>query len=143
VIEHLPDYLLRFHFREMYRCMKPGGVIRIGGPNADGAIQKFVEGDSAWFSNFPDSRKSLGGRFANFILCRGEHLTILTFSYLMELLTEAHFINVRRCLPVSETFHGHLIDQAVLAKEWESTPDTPHTLLVEAEKPARAGAGSA
>ena len=52
VIEHLPD--LPGHFAEMFRALKPGGVFRIGGPNGDSAIRKFVEGDSAWFSDFPD-----------------------------------------------------------------------------------------
>src|SRR5688572_13947064 len=33
VIEHLPD--IPGHFREMYRCLKPGGVFRVGGPNGE------------------------------------------------------------------------------------------------------------
>jgi predicted SAM-dependent methyltransferase len=135
VIEHLPDHYLPTHCREMYRSLKPGGVIRVGGPNGDSAARKLVEGDAAWFSDFPDSRKSVGGRFANFILCRGEHLTILTFSYLEELLSAAGFVNIKRCQPATETFHPDLIDSNVLSKENESTPDVPHTLLVEAEKP--------
>jgi hypothetical protein len=56
-------------------------VIRVGGPNGDSAIRKFQKNDAAWFSDFPDKRRSIGGKFANFILCRGEHLTILTSSY--------------------------------------------------------------
>src|SRR5260370_27779305 len=85
VIEHLPDRLLPFHFSEMFRSLKPGGVIRVGGPNAEMAIKKFEEHDLDWFDDFPDARRSIGGRFANFILFRGEHLTILTSSYLWEL----------------------------------------------------------
>jgi len=134
VIEHLPDSFLPTHCAAMYRCLKPGGFVRIGGPNGDCAARKMIEGDSAWFSDFPDYRKSIGGRFANFILCRGEHLTILTFSYLEELLTGAGFVNIRPCRPVTETFHPQLIDEPVLSTEWENTPDAPHTLLVEAEK---------
>ena len=30
VIEHLPDSSLPFHFREMYRCLKGEGIIRVG-----------------------------------------------------------------------------------------------------------------
>src|SRR5258705_179112 len=47
MIEHLPDELLEFHFREVFRCLRPGGAFRIGGPNADSATQKFLEGDRA------------------------------------------------------------------------------------------------
>jgi predicted SAM-dependent methyltransferase len=135
VIEHLPDSLLPFHLKEMYRCLKPGGLIRIGGPNGDTAIRKFVEGDAAWFGDFPDSRRSVGGRFANFILCRGEHLTILTQSYLEELLGDAGFINTRACAPVTETSSPALIGAEVLGKESENTPEAPHTLILEARKP--------
>lgn len=137
VVEHLPDYYLLTHFQEMFRCLKPGGMIRIGGPNADSAIRKYVQNDLGWFSDYPDSRPSLGGRFANFILCRGEHLTILTFSYLSELLSKAGFANIRQCLPQSETFHPQVIDETVLSKEHENCPECPHTLIIEADRPLR------
>lgn len=136
VIEHLPD--LPGHFAEMFRALKPGGVFRIGGPNGDSAIRKFVEGDSAWFSDFPDKRTSLGGRFENFIFCRQEHLTILTFSFLEELLSEAGFVDLVVRQPCKDTGIPQFIDSALLGKEWESTEDCPHTLLIEGRKPAAA-----
>ena len=134
VIEHLPDALLQFHFLELSRCLKKGGVIRVGGPNGDMAARKLTEGDVEWFGVYPDERESLGGRFANFILCRGEHLTILTTSYLTEVAFKAGFTNIRTCRPAVETFHPDLVGKEVLEKEYESTPDAPHTLLIEAEK---------
>jgi predicted SAM-dependent methyltransferase len=133
VIEHLPDALLPFHLLEMYRCLKPNGVIRVGGPNGDLAIRKFLENDVAWFSDFPDSHTSIGGRLTNFLLCRGEHLTILTHSYLEELLTTAGFVDVRPCRPITETTAPELFGSDVLARETEKAPET---LLVEARKPA-------
>ena len=133
VIEHLPD--LPFHFRDMMRCLKPGGKIRIGGPNGDSAIKKFVENDSSWFGDFPDSRRSIGGRFENLIFCRQEHLTILTFSFLEELLTNTGFLRITKCIPGNETRFPSIITAQVFAKEPESDLQTPHTLLVEAEKP--------
>jgi predicted SAM-dependent methyltransferase len=136
VIEHLPDSSLAFHFSEMFRSLKPGGVIRIAGPNADMAVQKFVENQLAWFGDFPDERRSIGGRFANFILCRGEHLTILTRSYLAELACDAGFDRIRFCQPVCETNFPTVFDDCVLGKEYESTPDFPHTLVMEAQKPS-------
>ena len=132
VIEHLPD--LQLHFNELYRCLKPGGKIRVAGPNGDVAIQKFVENDSAWFSDFPDKRESIGGRFENYIFCRGEHMTILTWSYLNELAVAAGFKNLRLCKPITETGFPEFVDAQVLSKEWESTPDHPHTIIIEAEK---------
>jgi predicted SAM-dependent methyltransferase len=135
VIEHLPDRVLPFHFSEMFRSLKSGGIIRIGGPNADMAIRKFEEHDLDWFDDFPDYRRSIGGRFANFVLCRGEHLTILTSSYLRELAADAGFHQIRFCRPAEETHFPSVFDSEVLSKEWESTPEFPHTLMMEATKP--------
>ena len=134
VIEHLPDHFLPFHFAEMFRCLKPGGVIRVGGPDGENAARKFIEGDRAWFHDFPDRRNSIGGAYVNFIICRNEHLTILSYSYLQELASAVGFTNIVRCAPIRETNHPQLF-RDVLEKEFEPTPEVPHTLLIEAQKP--------
>jgi SAM-dependent methyltransferase len=138
VIEHLPDYLLPFHFREMARCLKPGGLIRVGGPNGDSAARKLIEGDRRWFPDFPDPHRSVGGRFANYLLCRGEHLTILTLSYLTELAETAGFERIQRCLPIRETTRPELIGSELLSLEKERDFENPHTLIIEAIKPETA-----
>jgi predicted SAM-dependent methyltransferase len=137
VIEHLSDRLLPFHFSEMYRALTPGGMIRVGGPNADMAIKKFEEHDLDWFATVPDRRRSIGGRFVNQLLWGGEHLTILTASYLRELAEDAGFEQINFCKPVQDTRFPSVFDEQVLSTEWESTPDFPHTLMMEARKPLR------
>ena len=132
VVEHLPD--LAFHFREAFRCLQPGGVYRVGGPDGDVAIRKFVEGDNAWFSDFPQVRRSIGGRFENYIFCGGEHLTILTRSFLEELMSDAGFINLRACFPAKETNYPELLGDC-LTREYEWDADAPHTLIIEGQKP--------
>lgn len=132
VIEHLPS--LQLHFEEMYRSLKLGGKIRVGGPNGDSAIKKFLENDLEWFPDFPDKKLSIGGRFENFVFCRKEHLTILTQSYLEEILTNVGFVNIKVCLPTKSTNFPNWIDQTVLEKEWETDFEYPHTLIIEAEK---------
>jgi hypothetical protein len=132
VIEHLPD--LEKHFRDAFRCLCSGGVYRVGGPNGDGAISKFKEGDAAWFGDFPDKRRSLGGRFENFVFCRREHLTILTFCFLEEILTNVGFRDITRVLPVRGTGYPELFRDA-METESEDDFDTPHTLVVECRKP--------
>ena len=134
VIEHLSDSVIAFLFKEMHRCLKPGGVIRVGGPDGDTAIRKFIENDTAWFGDWPDKRESIGGRFANFMFCRGEHMTMLSRSYLSELARAAAFQNIGFCVPVIQTGYPGLIDEAVLSKEHESTFDAPHTVILEAMK---------
>jgi SAM-dependent methyltransferase len=132
VIEHLPD--LRYHFDEVFRCLQPGGVYRVGGPNGDSAIRKFAEGDHKWFFDYPDSRTSIGGRFENFIFCRQEHLTILTYSFLEELMISSGFANIKCCAPIKESSYPEVFS-VCMANEWESDYDYPHTLIVEAVKP--------
>ena len=136
MIEHLPDYLLDFHFTEMYRCLKPGGCIRVACPNGDVAIQKFIEGDKEWFGDWPDKRKSIGGRFVNFLLCGNEHMTILTSSYIQELASAAGFIKFVQCRPRFETHYPLLIDTRVLETEQEKpNREFPDTLVIECQKP--------
>ena len=131
VIEHLPD--LAFHFREVHRCLRPGGIYRVGGPNGDMAIQKFVENDKAWFTHFPVDRRSIGGRFENFVFCGRDHLTILTYSFLEELMTDAGFTDIRLCQPAKETGYPELFNDC-LTREYEWDEEFPHTLLVEGRK---------
>ena len=132
VIEHLPK--IEYHFKEVYRCLKPGGVYRVGGPNGDSAIAKFVENDKQWFIDFPDKRKSIGGRFENFVFCRREHSTILTYSFLEEIMTNVGFTDLRLCKPVKETNYPELFQECLLL-EGESDFTMPHTLIIEGVKP--------
>lgn len=133
MIEHLPD--LAVHFRDIYRCLKPGATYRVGGPDGDNAIKKFIEGDKDWFDDWPDKRNSIGGRFENFIFCRREHLTILTHSFLEELLSDAGFMNIRKCIPTRQTYKPDLF-QDCLAMEDETDFESAHTLIIEADKPS-------
>jgi len=139
VVEHLPD--LKNHFADVFRCLKPGGVYRVGGPNADSAIDAFQRRDSDWFADFPDPRRSIGGRFENFIMCRREHLTILTESYLREIMEDIGFAKIERCLPKKETGHPEYFGPC-LSLEYESDFECPHTLIMEATKPAKANCGN-
>lgn len=131
VIEHLPN--LQYHFNEVYRCLKPGGIYRVGGPNGDSAIAKFIENDKDWFGDWPDRRDSIGGRFENFIFCRQEHLTILTYSFVAELMRRAGFAKITLCLPIKETGAPELFWEC-LSNENETDFDMPHTLMMECVK---------
>jgi len=132
VIEHLPDSFLPKHFGAMFRALAPGGRIRIGGPHGGNACQKYIEGDREWFGSYPDDRLSVGGRMANFILCRGEHLTILTEDYLRELAEAAGFSEISFWSPM----HSENFGVEVLAVEHESDPLFPHSVIMEAIRPA-------
>jgi len=131
VVEHLPS--MASHFAEAHRCLKPGGVYRVAGPNGDSAIRKYLEGEADWFGDWPDKHRSVGGRMNNFILCRNEHLAILTESFLRELLEDAGFNSIETCDVVRTTTRPDLFADC-LAMEQESDFDAPHTLVLEAKK---------
>jgi hypothetical protein len=111
-------------------------VIRVGGPNIDNACVKLLHNDACWFPDFPDARASVGGKFANFVFCRNEHLTALTKSYLQELASDAGFTDIHFCAPVRETVY---FDEDVLRIEYEDDQEYPHSILIEARKPGPAG----
>jgi hypothetical protein len=111
------------------RCQILSALLDLQSAHAPAAA-KLLEGGSQWFYE-----ESIGGRYVNFIMCRGEHLTILTLSYLTEICRHAGFVNIQQCRPVTQTYHSAVIDNNVLSKESESTPDIPPTLIIEAEKP--------
>ncbi len=135
VVEHLPDRLLVSHFKELYRCLKSGGMFRVGGPHGHNALQKYLQKDLSWFGDFPDRHESIGGKLVNFIFCRNEHLTLLTPSYLEEIARAAGFERLTICEPTKTTSNPAQIDHRVLNIEYESTFDAPHTLIVEGYKP--------
>jgi predicted SAM-dependent methyltransferase len=132
VIEHLPD--LRAHFADAFRCLRSGGLYRVAGPNGDVAIARFVAGDACWFPDYPERRRSVGGRLENFVFCRGEHLTLLTRSYLEELLADAGFVGTQSHLPVRETGAPDVFGPC-LGFEVEDDFESPHTIVLEARKP--------
>jgi predicted SAM-dependent methyltransferase len=134
VIEHLPD--LDRHFHELFRCLRPGAVLRVGGPHGDNAIKAFVEQDLGWFGDWPTRRSSIGGRFENFIFCKSEHLTILTESFLRELAEGVGFVDFRVATP-GKTHYPEYFGNEVMVVEPNDRPDRPNTLLIEARKPMR------
>jgi len=131
MIEHLPDR--EAHLKEVFRVLKPGGVYRVAGPNGDTAVCKLQKGDKSWFNSWPDDRKSVGGRFENFIFCRGEHLTILFEDFMREMLAEAGFSDIKKCRAEDTTEYEILFTDAV-SSENESDPENPRTLVLEAVK---------
>lgn len=49
-IEHMEDAPCEYMLKELYRCMQPGGILRIACPDADLALAAYKRKDSAWFS---------------------------------------------------------------------------------------------
>ena len=129
VVEHLPD--MDAHFRDVLRILKPGGVYRVGGPDADEAIARYQASDLDWLGIWPDERRSGGGRLSNFLFCRGEHVALLTADFLRELLEDAGFASADRSAP-RESHHPALFADVFPFEEAPSAH--PGTVIVEGIK---------
>ncbi len=49
-IEHIEDPHIEFMLKELYRTMKPGGVLRLSCPDADAALEAYKNNNRKWFS---------------------------------------------------------------------------------------------
>jgi hypothetical protein len=101
----------------------------------DNAIAALQAGRKEWFGSWPTDRRSVGGRFENFIFCKGEHLTILTRTFLAELCENAGFCEMAEVAP-GMTGYPNIFTNEILGLEPNSPPDLPSTIVVEARKPS-------
>jgi predicted SAM-dependent methyltransferase len=131
MLEHFYADELDRLVRECVRALKTGGGMRIVVPNLASAVVAYAEGNAAWFSSeFPRLYSSLGGKFANFIFCGGQHKTAFDLEYFRELLTTAGFSEVVELAEGLSRLYG----THVPAYQPEDDRRLPHSLYLEAFK---------
>lgn len=75
---------------ELYRVLKPGGVLRVMVPDLMGAVEAYRRGDAGWFPQ-GDDLDVLAERFCTFVTWFGTVGSVFTPSYLWKLLRRAGF----------------------------------------------------
>lgn len=131
MFEHFYSDELHKVLQQCFRVLKNGGGIRLIVPSLEGAIAAYTQQRMDWFSDsFPVKSDSLGGRFANFVFCDGQHRTAFDFNYLSEVLTAAGFREVEK----SGEGKSRLYGVSVPPYEPTDASDLPHSLYVEAFK---------
>lgn len=104
------DYAVAMHFfqdlawgdlplllAEVRRVLKPGGVLRLGVPDLDRAIDAYRRGDAGYF-HVPDrDAASLGAKLVTQIIWYGSVRTPFTWDYADEVLRAAGYARVVRC----------------------------------------------
>jgi predicted SAM-dependent methyltransferase len=96
MIEHLKLAKIKRLFLECHRVLAPGGRLRLVVPSLERAIEAYSRQDAGEFPDWPEKFSSLGGRFYNVMLCANQHHTLLDFSFLAELLSEAGFSDISK-----------------------------------------------
>jgi len=130
VLEHLNEKQVRRVLEEAYRVLKPGGAVRFITPDLGKAIEAYVRGDLTFFSEWPDQRKSIGGRFNNHLLCRDQHRLMFDFGFFRELLDSAGFENCREV----EAWRSKIFEISELEEIQGKDSDYCRSLFVEAFK---------
>ena len=83
--------------RELRRVLKPGGVLRMGLPDLERAIEAWLRHDAAYFYIPDEETRTLGGKLIVQAIWYGSTRTPFTWDFLRELATRAGFEHITRC----------------------------------------------
>jgi len=81
---------------ELRRVLRPGGVLRMGLPDMDRAIDAYRAGDPGYFYVPDDDAATLGGKLSVQLTWYGSSQALFNFDYARELLEKAGFNDITR-----------------------------------------------
>jgi len=82
---------------ELRRVLRPGGVLRLGLPDMDRAIDAYLRNDRDYFLIPDEVSQSLGGKMIVQLTWFGRSRTMFTYDFTEELLRKSGFREVHRC----------------------------------------------
>jgi SAM-dependent methyltransferase len=84
--------------QELRRVLRPGGVLRMGLPDLERALEAYARRDTSYFHLIPDkAARVLSGKLMCLLLWHGHSRTPLTYEWMEELMLRAGFREVVRC----------------------------------------------
>jgi len=127
MLEHFYPNELVTVLSECRRVLKSDAGMRVVVPSLENAIAAYSVRKMQWFSDWPRSNRSIGGRFSNFIFCDGQHRNAFDFEYMSEMLLSAGFSKVEKSRPGI----SRLYPQEALAPSENDPQDPPACLYME------------
>lgn len=91
---------------ELRRVLKAGGVLRLGLPDLERAMDAYRAGDADYFLIPDEDAKTMGAKLVLQLIWYGYTRTPFTYDLIEELLRRAGFSRVRRCA-FGETLSPH------------------------------------
>lgn len=82
---------------ELRRVLKPGGVLRLGLPDLERAMDAYRAGDRDYFLIPDEDARSLGAKLVLQLIWYGYSRTLFTYDFAEEILRAAGFSNITRC----------------------------------------------
>jgi predicted SAM-dependent methyltransferase len=95
-LQEIPFRELVGVLHELRRVIRTGGVLRLGLPDLDRAIDAYVRGDAGYFVVPDDDAATLAGKLSVQMTWYGSSRSLLTHDFVAELLAKAGFADVRR-----------------------------------------------
>lgn len=96
-LEHIPVHAGVLFLRECYRCLRPGGVIRVGMPSIEDTIRHYYEGtwsQQAWLEKYGHGWIKTRAEYANICFRDWGHQWLYDSEELARRLREAGFSRV-------------------------------------------------
>jgi predicted SAM-dependent methyltransferase len=97
VLQDLPFNDIGPTLRELHRILRPRGVLRLGLPDLDKAIDAYRNSDGRYFYVPDNHARSIGAKLVTQVVWYGSVRTPMNYDFIREWLLNAGFCGVQAC----------------------------------------------
>jgi predicted SAM-dependent methyltransferase len=135
VLPEIPYRDLDDVLQQIHRILKPGGVVRLSLPDADLAIQAYLNQDRDYFLIGDEIVQDLGAKMIVQLTWFGQSRCLFTYGMIRELLARNGFIDIEKC--------SFRVSPSQLLGITDLDDRPLESLFIEARKPVTVASSSA